>query len=98
MIGVYILHLETPLHHSRHYVGMSLKDVEARAALHQQGRAKAKFTRAVHANGIEMILARVFEGADGNFERKLKDTKNVKFYCPICAPGLCREYHPRIPK
>lgn len=94
---VYILHLEQPFSHARHYVGFSTNSRTLRDLLehHRRGTANCNFTRRVMEAGITFVLARVFEGADRHFERKLKRTKNTPTYCPICNPSAPKEYKPR---
>lgn len=92
-MSVYILHLESPLGHARHYVGWA-KKVESRLKHHKAGTG-ARFTQVCIERGINFILARVFEDADKKFERKLKNTNSTKDYCPICMGEKVREYHPK---
>lgn len=95
---VYILHLDTPLHHARHYTGFSTNGWTLRERIehHRHGTASCNFTRVLHALGISFTLARVFKGKqhDRNFERALKNTKNVPYYCPICNPNAL-QHKPR---
>jgi putative endonuclease len=95
-VPVYILHLDAPLSHARHYVGYSATDdtLTARLEHHRNGTARARFTDVLHERGIGFQLARVFENADKAFERRLKNTNNTKRYCPLCTPRP-RPYHPK---
>lgn len=95
-MAVYILHLDTPLAHAKHYVGYSTspRTLEARIEHHRAGTAGARFTQVLHERGITFQVARVFEEADAIFERQLKNTKNVARYCPLCTPNA----HPYLPK
>lgn len=92
---VYILHLDTPLHHAKHYVGFSQngRTLIQRIAHHRNGTG-AKFTKALREKGIGFQHVRTFHNVDRNFERKLKNTHNVSIYCPICSKQP-REYHPK---
>lgn len=98
---VYILHLDAPLHHAKHYVGFVVNGhtLKHRIAHHANGTAGCRFTQVLHDLGIGFQLARVFKCPkfDRSFERKLKKTKNVNYYCPICA-GVERPYHPKESK
>jgi len=100
-MSVYILHLNTPLHHARHYTGFSTnsRTLAERLEHHRRGSAGCRFTSVLHDLGIGFTLARVFVGKrfDRNFERKLKNTKKVTRYCPICA-GREHPYHPKEAK
>lgn len=93
---IYILHLDTPLHHARHYVGYSAnkRTLNARIEHHRKGTAHCRFTEVLREKGIGFTLARVMEG-DRTMERKIKRTKSVRDYCPICSGGKVREYHPK---
>lgn len=97
-MSVYILHLDTPLHHARHYVGFSTnkRTLEERIEHHRRGTASCNFTKVLREVGITFTLAKVFAGKqfDRAFERKLKKTKAVPHYCPICNPNA-PEYTPR---
>lgn len=101
-MSVYILHLDTKLHHAQHYVGWSKNRLTLleRIAHHRNGTARCKFTDALHRVGITFQLARVFAGKqyDRNFERKLKKTKTVRKWCPVCNGGVARPYKPKKPK
>lgn len=95
---VYVLHLNTPLKHAKHYVGFVVNGhtLKARIEHHRNGTANCRFTQVLHNLGITFVLARVFRGKkfDRSFERKLKKTHKVTYYCPICA-GVERPYHPK---
>lgn len=82
--GVYLLCFDTPYKHSKHYCGWG-KNVHTRVdAQLQNKRTAAKFVKVVHRAGIKIHLARLWTGADRKFERKLKDSHNLKHYCPRC--------------
>jgi predicted GIY-YIG superfamily endonuclease len=83
MEGVYLLHFDTPFGHARHYTGYA-KDIERRIAMHRRGTSKARLMEVVHAAGIGFTVARIWEGADRTFERKLKDRHGASRYCPVC--------------
>ncbi len=55
----------------------------------------ATFMGVVNYHAIHWSLARVFEGADQAFERKLKNTHSTADYCPLCAGARARDYHPK---
>lgn len=89
-MSVYILHFSEKLSHAQHYVGYS-KAPESRLHRHIQ-RMEQPLLRAALQAGIEITIARIFPGADRNFERQLKNRKNSARYCPICNPdGVYRE-------
>lgn len=92
-MSVYLLHLDQPLAHARHYTGWSTH-LEDRLEHHANGTG-ARFTQVLRERGITWQLARVWDGADRRFERRLKNTKNVRRYCPICEGEKRREYRPK---
>jgi predicted GIY-YIG superfamily endonuclease len=91
MSAVYILHFDHPLKHAAHYVGWA-NDVSARLAHHRNGTG-ARLCQVLNELGIGYELARVFEGKDKTFERKLKNTNHTARYCPMCQ-AKPRDYHP----
>lgn len=91
-MAVYIIHLNQPLKHARHYVGFA-NDVQGRFAHHQNGTG-ARLLQVCNQLGISYQLARVFDKADRTFERHLHNTKNTARYCPLCSADP-RNYHPR---
>lgn len=91
--GVYLLHFAPAYKHARHYLGYA-DDIARRVAEHQAG-AGARLTQVAVEAGAELILARTWEGADRNVERRLKNTRSVPSYCPICC-GRTNEYQVRL--
>lgn len=93
-MSVYILHFSDAVSgRARHYVGFA-NNVNGRLWHHQNGSG-ARLTQVAAERGIEMSLARTFDGADRSFERRLKNTKNTARYCPMCYGKRARDYHPR---
>lgn len=94
---VYLLHLNSPLAHARHYVGYSTNGhtLKRRLAHHERGTANCSFTNALHEKGIGFTLARTIKDVDRNFERQLKKTHNTVRYCPICNPNATKKYKPK---
>lgn len=83
---VYLLHFSEPVAHARHYVGYCKDDKEPRDRLqeHIDGRGNP-LVRAASAAGAEVTIARVWPGESRDFERWLKNGKNVgRRNCPIC--------------
>ena len=85
---IYILHFDEPLKHARHYCGYaySFESLEVRIKLHARGAAPpqgARLTQVLHQSGIGFTLARILPG-DRNEERRLKNTRNIPKYCPMC--------------
>lgn len=74
MALIYILHIDPPLKHARHYVGFTEdEDVTRRVNQHlnQTGRRPSKLVRAALEAGCTVTLAGTLEG-DREFERRLK--------------------------
>ena len=75
---VYLIHLDRPLAHARHYLG-STDDLARRLHEHEQG------------NGSKMLAAVARAGITGPgdraWERRLKRYKKSKRLCPICSAG-----------
>lgn len=90
---IYILHIDPPLAHARHYVGWTQdEDVTRRVEQHlkQSGRRPSRLIGAALAAGRTVTLAGVLEG-DRDFERRLKSRHGAAAYCPACR----REYNAR---
>ncbi len=78
---VYLLHLDRPYHHARHYLGYA-SDLPARLKRHEAGNG-ARLLQVVKAAGTSWTLARTWPGGR-DVERKLKRQKNSPRFCPIC--------------
>lgn len=82
---VYLLHFSSPYKHARHYTGFA-NNLSARLIHHANGTG-ARLTQVVKAAGLDWEVARIWEGGDKTFERRLKNRKNAPKLCPICNPG-----------
>lgn len=92
---VYLLHLSAPLagalnQHGRpaaaHYLGWTHeRSPEARLSLHRAGRSGSVYMRQALREGITFELARTWQDADRNAERRLKNRKASARLCPLCA-------------
>jgi hypothetical protein len=78
---VYLLHLDAPLKHARHYLGFS-EDIQERVRRHRSGRG-ATFMRAIAKEGISWHVSRIWDG-DRELERILKIQHNASHLCPTC--------------
>lgn len=93
---VYLIHLDRPMRHARHYCGMvcpseSLDALRGRLDQHAKGGNDSScFMRAVYRNEITWRLVRIWPFDD--FSQALAWEKKVKkknpWYCPICKPSL----------
>ena len=78
---VYLIHLDKPLKHARHYLGFS-EDLFKRLQKHRTGQGAA-FMKAIEKHCISWHVSRIWEG-DRTFERVLKDQHNASHLCPTC--------------
>jgi len=85
---IYILHLDSKLSHARHYVGWA-KNPLARIAHHKNGSG-ARFTQVCNEQGIGYTPSLIVAG-DRTEERRIKNTHNVKRYCPHCMGENVRD-------
>lgn len=87
---VYILHFDKPfpsfrngkVHYLNHYVGWAT-NLEGRLHHHRSGSG-AKLLKAVNQAGIQYSIV-VDHPGDRHLERAIKNVKNTKTFCPICA-------------
>jgi hypothetical protein len=86
---VYVLHIDPPFKHARHYIGFTPDRTAARrVAEHLNGsfRGNPLIKAALNA-GCQVRLAHEFPGASREFERWLKDRKDVRRWCACCGVG-----------
>ena len=79
---IYLIHLDRPYHHARHYLGLA-KHLESRLAHHRNGTG-ARLLEVVGEAGIGWRVVRKWRGSRGD-ERRLKNRKDSPRLCPICA-------------
>lgn len=84
---VYLLHFDQPYVSGKaqvqHYIG-STNNLGQRLERHEN-KLGSKLVAAVVSAGITFQPVRTWAG-DRTTERKLKQQKNAKRYCPICSP------------
>jgi predicted GIY-YIG superfamily endonuclease len=83
---VYLLHLDPPYRHARHYVGWT-RDLAARLDAHRAGQG-ARLMEVVKQAGGTFRLARTWPGGRDR-ERAIKNRHEAPKLCPECSP------HPR---
>jgi len=83
---VYLIHLERPYKHARHYLGKS-RHLAKRMAHHRAGTG-AHFLAVCNGAGIEYKVVRTWDDDGNGLERRLKNQKNSPRLCPICR-GEC---------
>jgi predicted GIY-YIG superfamily endonuclease len=83
---IYLLHLDRPYQHARHYTGWTT-NLKSRLAEHTAGRG-ARLLAVTTQAGIGWQLARTWPGSR-NRERQLKRQGGAARRCPLCG------IHPR---
>jgi len=79
---VYLIHLDTPYKHARHYTGWTT-DLPARLQAHREGRG-ARLMEVITKAGITWRLARTWPGGRAR-ERAIKDRHEAPRLCPECS-------------
>jgi hypothetical protein len=95
---IYILHIDPPLKHARHYVGWTADaDVTRRVKEHleQKGRRPSRLVGAALTAGCQVSLVASFEGTRDD-ERRLKNNGAATRYCPLCRPAYNRRAADRM--
>jgi predicted GIY-YIG superfamily endonuclease len=79
---IYLIHLDTPYKHARHYTGWTT-DLPARLQAHREGRG-ARLMEVITQAGITWRLARTWPGGRSR-ERAIKDRHEAPRLCPECT-------------
>lgn len=79
---IYLLHLDRPYRHARHYCGWTT-NLPERLAAHASGRG-ARLLEVVAAEGIGWQLSRIWVG-DRHRERAIKNQGGLSRSCPMCG-------------
>lgn len=72
-----------------HYCGFA-KDFEKRLEQHKNGNG-SKLCAAARRAGIAFSIVRTWEGTRA-LERKIKNTRQLKGYCPVCKAEVLRKH------
>ena len=80
---VYLLHLDPPFKHARHYTGWT-SDLDQRLEAHRAGRG-ARLMEVVKEAGGTFRLARTWPGPRA-LERAIKNRHEAPKLCPECSP------------
>jgi hypothetical protein len=91
---IYVLHFEPAYEHARHYIGFTTKSGDERAHEHG-GHNGSPLVRAARAAGSTVVLVAEFPGTRAE-ERKLKESKNTRRFCPRCKPDYNDEVAARM--
>lgn len=81
---VYLIHFQSKLHHAEHYLGFVERNLPQRIKKHKSGTG-AKLLAALNRAGIDWEVVRVWKDGDRHFERKLKNYKKARCFCPVCG-------------
>lgn len=82
---LYLLHIEPPLVHARHYLGWTANDdVQIRVDRHLAGAGSPLIRAAVQA-GRQVTLVKTWPGTRDE-ERRLKRRGSSHRHCPLCRP------------
>lgn len=82
----YLLHIDPPFKHAKHYLGYTEQDDTGlkRLEMHKSGRGSPLIKAAVAA-GHDIKLVRTWRDATRTFERQLKNNGHVgPRLCPVC--------------
>lgn len=90
MATVYLIHLERPISHAKHYLGYTSDDtLQERLQRHKSNRG-ARLLEVANQQGIDYHVVRTWDNmnwkAARTLERKLKNRHNSPKLCPICNP------------
>jgi predicted GIY-YIG superfamily endonuclease len=80
---VYLIHLDVPYKHARHYTGWTA-DLDARLQAHRDGRG-ARLMEVINDAEISWRLARTWPGGRER-ERAIKNRHEAPRLCPFCSP------------
>lgn len=82
---VYLIHFDKPLHHANHYIGYAKTKASFNRRIERhRNNTGARILVAVNNAGILWDVVMIWPKGDRTFERKLKNQKNSKRYCPNC--------------
>lgn len=82
---VYLIHLDTPMGHARHYIGWAVQ-TDNRLYHHRNGTG-ARMLAVAAERGITFDIVRRWPGTR-TLERYLKNRHNAGQLCPVCNPKL----------
>lgn len=88
---VYLIHIEPPVHHAQHYVGMCITaQFERRMRDHGTGNGAALLREAVK-RGSSLYVVRRWENAGRAEEKSIKAARHYKLRCPMCSEHQARK-------
>lgn len=87
---VYLIHFDKPIAHASHYIGWAA-NVDARLWHHKHNRG-ARILKRANELGISYAIVRTWPGTR-ELERKLKNQKKARIYCPVCKKEHDKDKH-----
>ena len=83
---VYVICIDPPYLHARHYIGFTDRTVDERLDDHRACNTRGSpLLKAAIEHGSTLHLVHVYDGATRKFERKLKNRKDATRWCPRCG-------------
>lgn len=94
---VYVLHIEPPYQHARHYTGYPPdKDASRRIREHLDCTPRGSpLVRAAIEAGCDVQVAHVFKRVGRDFEKWLKTRRDHRKWCPCCGLKARPLPHPK---
>lgn len=83
-MAVYILHIDPPYQHAKHYIGYTVRTVAERVDEHMAGRGSPLVAAALAA-GHKITVALKWVEGNRAWERYLKRKKGTPAFCPCCG-------------
>lgn len=91
---IYLLCIDPPVRHARHYLGWTSRAAVVRLEEHVSGRGSPLVHAARRGSAVDLV--RTWPDATRTQERALKDRKNARFLCPRCKPAANAEAKDRM--
>lgn len=79
----YLIHLDKPIAHARHYIGWELRDDDRRITAHRNGNG-GRLLAVANSRGISYQKVRTWPGTSKRWERQLKNYAKARMLCPVC--------------
>jgi len=92
--GVYLVHLDEPYFHARHYVGYA-DDIARRIDTHRKGHGSPLLAAAT-AVGIDWRVVQIWPGGDRRFERKLHNRHGSRLCRELACVSMQRQQRLQI--
>lgn len=84
---IYLIHFTVPVGHARHYLGWTEDHLlPHRLRQHRRGKG-SRLTQVALERGSELLLVRLWPGADRTIEARFKAQGHGGERCPMCNPA-----------